>query len=113
MKNDAAGGILSSTTTKVSGRSSPSYSRGSVTPPGVSRAARFWRRSPSEPPAVILLDVQLPGLNGYEVCRALRDRYGDSIAIIFISGERTDPLDRGGGMLIGADDYLVKPCRSR
>jgi DNA-binding NarL/FixJ family response regulator len=62
-----------------------------------------------EAPAAILLDVQLPGLNGYEICRALRDRYGDSIAIVFISGERTDPLDRAGGMLIGADDYLVKP----
>jgi DNA-binding NarL/FixJ family response regulator len=62
-----------------------------------------------EPPAAILLDVQLPGLSGYEICRALRDRYGDSIAIVFISGERTDALDRAGGMLIGADDYLVKP----
>ena len=62
-----------------------------------------------EPPAAIVLDVQLPGLNGYEICRALRDRYGDSIAIIFVSGERTDPLDRTSGLLIGADDYLVKP----
>ena len=62
-----------------------------------------------ERPAAILLDVQLPGLNGYEVCRELRQRYGDSIAIIFISGTRTDPLDRSGGLLLGADDYLVKP----
>jgi DNA-binding NarL/FixJ family response regulator len=60
-------------------------------------------------PAAILLDVQLPGLNGYEICRELRSRYGDSIAIVFISGERTEPLDRAGGLLIGADDYLVKP----
>jgi len=62
-----------------------------------------------ERPAAILLDVQLPGLNGYEVCRELRQRYGDSIAIVFISGSRTDPLDRSGGLLLGADDYLVKP----
>jgi len=60
-------------------------------------------------PAAILLDVHLPGLNGYEVCRELRNRYGDAIAIIFISGERTEALDRAGGLLIGADDYLVKP----
>jgi DNA-binding NarL/FixJ family response regulator len=60
-------------------------------------------------PAAILLDVQLPDLNGYEVCRELRERYGDSIAIVFISGTRTDPLDRSGGLLLGADDYLVKP----
>jgi DNA-binding NarL/FixJ family response regulator len=62
-----------------------------------------------ERPAAILLDVQLPGLNGYEICRELRKRYGDSIAIVFISGERTEALDRAGGLLIGADDYLVKP----
>jgi DNA-binding NarL/FixJ family response regulator len=62
-----------------------------------------------ERPAAILLDVQLPGVNGYEICRELRKRYGDSIAIVFISGERTEPLDRAGGLLIGADDYLVKP----
>ena len=60
-------------------------------------------------PAAILLDVQLPDLNGYEVCRELRNRYGDSIAIVFISGERTEALDRSGGLLIGADDYLTKP----
>ena len=55
-------------------------------------------------PAAILLDVQLPDLNGYEVCRELRNRYGDSIAIVFISGERTEALDRSGGLLLGADD---------
>ena len=60
-------------------------------------------------PAAILLDVELPGLNGYEVCRELRNRYGDSIAIVFISGSRTEPLDRSGGLLLGADDYLIKP----
>ena len=62
-----------------------------------------------EPPAAILLDVLLPDLNGYEVCREVRERYGDSIAIVFITGERTEPLDRAGGLLLGADDYMVKP----
>jgi DNA-binding NarL/FixJ family response regulator len=63
----------------------------------------------TERPAAVLLDVQLPGLNGYEVCRQLRDRYGDTVPIVFISGERTDPLDRAGGLLLGADDYMTKP----
>src|SRR5881227_3907951 len=63
----------------------------------------------AERPAAILLDVQLPGLNGYQLCRELRDRYGDTLSIIFISGERTDPLDRAGGLLLGADDFLTKP----
>jgi DNA-binding NarL/FixJ family response regulator len=62
-----------------------------------------------EHPAAILLDVRLPGLNGYEVCRELRNRYGSSIAIVFVSGERTEAFDRAGGLLIGADDYLTKP----
>jgi RNA polymerase sigma factor (sigma-70 family) len=60
-------------------------------------------------PAGVVLDVQLPGLNGYEVCRELRNRYGSSIAIVFVSGERTEALDRAAGLLIGADDYLTKP----
>jgi DNA-binding NarL/FixJ family response regulator len=63
----------------------------------------------AERPAAILLDVQLPDLNGYEVCRELRNRFGGSIAIVFISGERTEALDRAGGLLLGADDYLIKP----
>jgi RNA polymerase sigma factor (sigma-70 family) len=60
-------------------------------------------------PAAVLLDVQLPDLNGYEVCRELRNRYGNSIAIVFITGKRTEALDRAGGLLLGADDYLIKP----
>jgi DNA-binding NarL/FixJ family response regulator len=62
-----------------------------------------------ERPAAVLLDVRLPGLNGYEVCRELRNRYGRSIAIVFVSGERTEAFDRAAGLLIGADDYLAKP----
>jgi DNA-binding NarL/FixJ family response regulator len=62
-----------------------------------------------ERPSAVVLDVRLPGLNGYEVCRALRNRYGSSIAIVFVSGERTEAFDRAGGLLIGADDYLTKP----
>lgn len=62
-----------------------------------------------ERPAAVVLDVRLPGLNGYEVCRELRNRYGGSIAIVFVSGERTEAFDRAAGLLIGADDYLAKP----
>jgi DNA-binding NarL/FixJ family response regulator len=62
-----------------------------------------------ERPAGVLLDVRLPGLNGYEVCRELRNLYGRSIAIVFVSGERTEAFDRAAGLLIGADDYLAKP----
>jgi len=63
----------------------------------------------AEEPAAVVLDIQLPDVNGYAVCRELRDRYGDAIRIIFVSGERMDALDRTAGLLLGADDYLVKP----
>src|SRR5712691_12903080 len=60
-------------------------------------------------PELVLLDVCLPRTSGYEVCRELRDRFGDALGIIFMSGERTESIDRVSGLLLGADDYLVKP----
>ena len=60
-------------------------------------------------PSLVLLDIDLPGASGYEICRALRDVYGEDLPIIFLSGRRTEQLDLVAGLLIGADDYLVKP----
>ena len=62
-----------------------------------------------ETPDVVLLDVRLPDISGYQVCRRLREDLGDSIGIILISGERKESFDRAAGMLLGADDYMVKP----
>jgi DNA-binding NarL/FixJ family response regulator len=61
------------------------------------------------PPAAVLLDVHLPGVSGYEVCRSLRDEHGDGLPVIFVSGARTESYDRVAGLTIGADDYIVKP----
>ena len=61
-------------------------------------------------PLVVLIETHLPGLNGYEVCRALRDEYGRGIAIAFVSGSRTEVADVSAGLIVGADDYLAKPC---
>jgi len=60
-------------------------------------------------PSLVILDVCLPGLSGYEVCRELRDELGDTLPILFVSGERIESLDRVAGLLVGGDDYLVKP----
>jgi DNA-binding NarL/FixJ family response regulator len=60
-------------------------------------------------PALVLLEVNLAEVSGYEVCRELRERFGDDVAIIFLSGDRTEPYDRVAGLLLGADDYIVKP----
>jgi DNA-binding NarL/FixJ family response regulator len=61
-------------------------------------------------PDLVVLDVHLPGMSGYEVCRTLKQRFGDCLPIILLSGERMEPFDRVAGLLLGADDYLVKPC---
>jgi DNA-binding NarL/FixJ family response regulator len=63
----------------------------------------------NELPHLVILDVNLPSLSGYEVCHELKEGFGDGLPIILVSGERTEPFDRVAGMLIGADDYLVKP----
>jgi DNA-binding response OmpR family regulator len=63
----------------------------------------------AQPPAAVLLDVNMPGLSGYEVCRALREEHGQSLPLMFVSGERTESYDRVAGLTIGADDYVVKP----
>jgi DNA-binding NarL/FixJ family response regulator len=63
----------------------------------------------SRRPLVAVIDVQLAGgASGYELCHELHEQYG-RIPVVFISGARTEPFDRVAGLLIGADDYLVKP----
>jgi DNA-binding NarL/FixJ family response regulator len=57
----------------------------------------------------IVLDIGMPGLDGYEVCRRLRQRYGYGIGILFLSGSRGEAFDRAAGLDLGADDYLTKP----
>ena len=59
-------------------------------------------------PSIVLLEVPLGGLSGYEVCRALRE-VTHEMPIVFVSGARTESYDRVAGLLLGADDYIVKP----
>lgn len=62
-----------------------------------------------ERPRLVVLEVCLSGVSGYEVCRELRDGFGEGLPIVFMSGERVEAIDRAAGLLIGGDDYLVKP----
>jgi DNA-binding NarL/FixJ family response regulator len=59
-------------------------------------------------PSIVLLEIPLGRLSGYEVCRTLREQAAD-LPIVFVSGTRTESYDRVAGLLIGADDYVVKP----
>lgn len=61
----------------------------------------------AERPDLLLLDVMMPGMNGYDVCIALRER-GHRIPIIFLSA-KGDIVDKSIGFKAGGDDYLVKP----
>jgi DNA-binding NarL/FixJ family response regulator len=60
-------------------------------------------------PGAVLLEVSLPDLSGYQVCRELREAHGPELPIVFMSADRTAPGDRVAGLLIGADDYVDKP----
>ncbi|MGC9400220.1 MAG: response regulator [Anaerolineae bacterium] len=61
-------------------------------------------------PALVLLDVILPDINGLDLCRQIRnDARWKEIYIILLSGYRTSAQDRAEGLNLGADDYLVRP----
>jgi DNA-binding NarL/FixJ family response regulator len=62
-----------------------------------------------KPPALVLLEVERPGVSGYELCHELKQEYGQDLPIILLSETRTEPSDRVAGLLLGADDYVVKP----
>ena len=59
------------------------------------------------PPDLVILDLMLPGLDGFEVCRRLRSAGGD-IAVLMLTARDTVE-DRVAGFETGADDYLIKP----
>ena len=67
------------------------------------------RTARSECPDLVVLDICLPGVSGYEICRELKDQLAATLPILFVSGIRTEPFDRTAGLLVGGDDYLCKP----
>jgi DNA-binding response OmpR family regulator len=62
-------------------------------------------------PAVVVLDVGLPGLDGTEVCRRMRQA-GDWTPVLFVTA-RDEEVDRVLGLELGADDYVTKPFSPR
>lgn len=62
------------------------------------------------PPDVVLLDIELPDLSGWDVCRAFKEDAGlRQVPVVMISGRRMSSEDKAKGIEIGADDYLTKP----
>lgn len=67
--------------------------------------------SSSQPPDIILLDVVMPGMDGYEVCRRLKeDPQTRDIPVLFITAQ-SDEVDEARGLALGAVDYISKPFR--
>ncbi len=64
----------------------------------------------SQNPDLILLDVMLPGIDGYEVCRKVREH--SNVPIIMLTA-REDEVDKVVGLELGADDYITKPYSNR
>jgi DNA-binding response OmpR family regulator len=71
------------------------------------QALAAWEQSPSD---LVLLDLMLPKLDGFEVCRRLRQ--SSSVPVLMLTA-RTDEIDRVVGLEIGADDYVTKPFSMR
>ncbi|HSM58854.1 MAG TPA: response regulator transcription factor [Candidatus Sulfomarinibacteraceae bacterium] len=63
-----------------------------------------------EPPDLIILDVMLPGIDGFEVCRILRKEM--SVPILMLTA-RDEEVDKVVGLEVGADDYMTKPFSMR
>ena len=61
-------------------------------------------------PNLILLDLMLPGIDGYQVCREIRARSGVPIIMLSAKGE---VFDKVLGLELGADDYIMKPFDSK
>jgi DNA-binding response OmpR family regulator len=61
-------------------------------------------------PELILLDVMLPGIDGFEVCRILRQEMSTPVLMLTA---RDDEIDRVVGLEVGADDYMIKPFSMR
>ena len=66
-----------------------------------------------EPPGLVLLDLNLPFIDGLEVCRLLRGRPSSAAIPIIMVTARTGESDRVSGLELGADDYVTKPFSLR
>ena len=95
------------TTTVMLGRTLESWGfRVSIVHDGV---AAWARMTEVEPPALVIADWMMPGLDGLEICRRIRAASVASYAYVILLTARTSRQDLVEGLEAGADDYLTKP----
>mgnify|MGYP001359720607 CR=1 FL=1 len=68
-------------------------------------------KAKSEIPDLVITDTLLPGIDGFEVCRQVRDALGDKVRIIMMTGS-VDAVDAVKARRMGTDDYVVKSKNS-
>ncbi len=78
---------------------------------GVANGSDAVEMARSQTPALIVLDIMLPGMDGFDVCRTLRQE-NDQVPIIMLTA-RDDDIDKILGLELGADDYMTKPFNPR
>ena len=71
-----------------------------------------WEAFESEPPAIAVLDVMMPGLSGFDVLRKIRESEHPRVPVLMLSAKSRDS-DVDTGFAIGADDYVIKPFSPR
>ncbi|MFC4098904.1 response regulator transcription factor [Paenibacillus xanthanilyticus] len=77
---------------------------------GLSSAEEAWELWRQDPPHMWVLDIMLPGMDGYELCRRIRQEA--EVPIIMISAKDNE-VDKILGLTLGSDDYMVKPFSPR
>lgn len=68
------------------------------------------RKAHDEAPDLIILDVMLPGMDGFEICHRLRSEPDTANLPILMFSAKAQEIDRDTGLRVGADDYLSKPA---
>lgn len=68
------------------------------------------RKARAENPDLVILDIMLPGLDGYEICSRLREETATANMLILMLSSKVREIDKETGLKIGADDYLAKPA---
>jgi len=72
-------------------------------------AEDFFSRRPERVPDLFILDIMLPGTDGFEICRKIRSDGATALTPVIFLSARSDVIDRIVGLELGADDYMTKP----
>ena len=68
------------------------------------------RKATQEAPDLVILDVMLPGMDGFEICHRLREQPATANLLILMFSAKAQEIDKNTGLKVGADDYLSKPA---